>query len=190
MEKGNVFHPECRVTVSSATLACSKCSKPITAKFLKVDDAVWHQECFTCADCNKSLSNEGFSTTSDGSNVCDICLKARNVGQPKTAPGWTYNQRTGLKELRGAGGVKLGEQAGLKALGAKSVCPACEKTVYMAEEVPGPMGSKWHRACLRCKGCRSQLDSHAKLRDNMPYCRNCFVCLNSLKVSSLMFFWN
>ncbi|KZO97631.1 LIM-domain-containing protein [Calocera viscosa TUFC12733] len=58
--------------------------------------------------------------------------------------------------------------------GVKIECPRCGKAVYFAEQVVAA-GKKWHKTCLRCANCSTQLES-GKLteRDGTPYCRSCY----------------
>ncbi|EJU00205.1 LIM-domain-containing protein [Dacryopinax primogenitus] len=58
--------------------------------------------------------------------------------------------------------------------GVRVECPRCGKAVYFAEQVVAA-GKKWHKSCLRCESCSTQLDS-TKLteRDGTPFCRACY----------------
>ncbi|TPX68064.1 hypothetical protein SpCBS45565_g03350 [Spizellomyces sp. 'palustris'] len=97
--------------------------------------------CFTCTTCKAPLAGQPFGDSPSGP-TCESCLKK---GGPRTfTPGFIVNQ-AGLKELRGPGGVKLGDNEALKSLGGSSTCPACGKAVYMSDQVPGPLNTKWHR---------------------------------------------
>lgn len=66
-------------------------------------------------------------------------------------------------------------------LGGTNRCAGCLKAVFPLEEVLGPASTKFHRACLRCAGCRKQMDSSSNLTTQVPesgsihvYCRNCW----------------
>ncbi|PWN99919.1 hypothetical protein FA09DRAFT_198746 [Tilletiopsis washingtonensis] len=57
-------------------------------------------------------------------------------------------------------------------LGGQAACAGCARMLTRLEGVPGPRGTSWHRACLRCGGekkggvagkCGKQLDSAAKV---------------------------
>ncbi|WVR04265.1 hypothetical protein IAU60_001265 [Kwoniella sp. DSM 27419] len=64
---------------------------------------------------------------------------------------------------------KVGER-----VGGEEMCHACGKRVYAAEQVYS-IGSKWHKACLRCTTCRTTLDpSRVSDKDGAPYCKNCY----------------
>jgi len=58
--------------------------------------------------------------------------------------------------------------------GGTPICPRCDKSVYFAEQVKA-IGKTYHKACLRCSECGSQLDS-ARLseRDGSPFCNRCY----------------
>lgn len=61
-------------------------------------------------------------------------------------------------------------------------CARCAQPVYFAEQRQA-CGHKWHRACLRCDGCRATLDP-GKVQDGpadatdsaapSTWCRNCY----------------
>ena len=49
-------------------------------------------------------------------------------------------------------------------------CPACNKSVYAAEEVKG-LGQSWHALCFCCKACGKSLrGGNYKDHDGQPYC--------------------
>lgn len=53
-------------------------------------------------------------------------------------------------------------------------CPRCEDRVYAAEQVIGPAGKAYHRACLKCIVCNKRLDSVTLLEhDGEPFCSMC-----------------
>ncbi|RKO88833.1 hypothetical protein BDK51DRAFT_9665, partial [Blyttiomyces helicus] len=43
--------------------------------------------------------------------------------------------------------------------GGSAGCPKCTKSVYFAEQVLGPGGTKYHKLCFRCSECNKMLDS-------------------------------
>ncbi|TIA90658.1 hypothetical protein E3P99_01463 [Wallemia hederae] len=60
--------------------------------------------------------------------------------------------------------------------GGMSSCPSCGDKLTLFECTPGPAGTKYHKKCLRCKGCAKELDSFAKVDfDGWVWCRGCFV---------------
>jgi len=54
------------------------------------------------------------------------------------------------------------------------VCPACQRTVYFAEQTKA-VGKTWHKACLRCSECKTILDSSRLVeKEGVPVCGNCY----------------
>ncbi|KAJ3282407.1 hypothetical protein HK104_010906, partial [Borealophlyctis nickersoniae] len=163
LEERKVYHQQCRFTVASSTSnpVCAKCSKPVSGRFVKHDNGMYHSDCFICSHCSKPLANTPFGDTPNGP-VCESCLTnittaaaaAARQGPSTWTPGFTINAKSGLKEVRGPGGVKVGDNAALKALGGSNKCPACDKAVYMSDQ--------------------TQLDSMAKMKDLTPYCWKCY----------------
>lgn len=59
--------------------------------------------------------------------------------------------------------------------GGMSMCPSCGDKLTMFEYTPGPAGTKYHKKCLKCRGCSKELDSGAKVDfDGYLWCRKCF----------------
>ena len=52
---------------------------------------------------------------------------------------------------------------GEKKWGSMSRCPACDKTVYPAEQVFAADRKPWHRRCIHCavRGCRYNSVPHS-----------------------------
>jgi hypothetical protein len=40
------------------------------------------------------------------------------------------------------------------------LCARCNKPAYHVEQVVGPAGKVYHKACLKCLSCGKRLDSH------------------------------
>ena len=128
-------------------------------------------QCFKCGSCSKSLAGIPFGEAK-GKNLCEGCLNSTTtVTHGDYSPGFTVNPVSGQKEQRGFNGAKLGEKP--TGLGSGNQCPGCKKAVFMSEQVQGPMGSSWHRSCLKCTGCTKGLDSMAQIKNDRPYCRDC-----------------
>ena len=58
----------------------------------------------------------------------------------------------------------------------KDICGRCNKKVYAAEKVWGPVKDQpWHQNCLTCKSCGKRLDSSTmKPFENEAYCVACY----------------
>ncbi|KAI8100053.1 uncharacterized protein BX664DRAFT_382494 [Halteromyces radiatus] len=50
----------------------------------------------------------------------------------------------------------------LPKLGGSKICAGCHKSIAVMEDTPGPKASRWHKKCLKCTGCKKQLDSSVK----------------------------
>ncbi|CAO3626127.1 unnamed protein product [Cunninghamella echinulata] len=51
----------------------------------------------------------------------------------------------------------------LPKLGGSKICPGCNLSIAVMDDTPGPKASRWHKKCLKCTGCRKQMDSGAKV---------------------------
>ena len=62
--------------------------------------------------------------------------------------------------------------------GGSEKCERCKKTVYFAEKAIGPLGKIYHKRCLTCQKCPTNLASGNWLdHDNEPYCKSCYTKL-------------
>ncbi|KAF8945677.1 hypothetical protein BGZ47_002181 [Haplosporangium gracile] len=53
-------------------------------------------------------------------------------------------------------------------------CPRCTKSVYSAEQIIGPNGAAWHKACFTCRECNRRLDSNILgEHEGEAYCKTC-----------------
>ncbi|KAG0372034.1 hypothetical protein BGX24_000835 [Mortierella sp. AD032] len=53
-------------------------------------------------------------------------------------------------------------------------CPRCTKSVYSAEQIIGPNGAPWHKACFTCRECNRRLDSNILgEHEGEAYCKTC-----------------
>ncbi|XP_022106533.1 cysteine and glycine-rich protein 2-like [Acanthaster planci] len=59
--------------------------------------------------------------------------------------------------------------------GGGEVCPACNKSVYKAEEAPTKVQSRtFHKLCFKCATCNKMLDSTTVAEHELKlFCRNC-----------------
>ncbi|RKP01975.1 hypothetical protein CXG81DRAFT_18331 [Caulochytrium protostelioides] len=191
--QGAVYHPACAPKMASApgTMRCGRCRKPLTKQYIKLDDALYHPECFTCDMCRTPLT--GGVVELQNKTVCEPCakqaraapapmLRASDGPAPRSSdgagcPGSSIsrfpNPRVGAPAPAPA--PASASAAGSAPSGGKPPCPACGRPTYMdGIPGPGPGAAAWHKACLRCRGCATQLDSGARLRDtNAPYCLKC-----------------
>ena len=58
--------------------------------------------------------------------------------------------------------------------GTTEKCTKCQKTVYHAERCIGPQGDIYHKLCLSCAICRTNLSTGNWCdHDRVPYCKSC-----------------
>jgi hypothetical protein len=67
----------------------------------------------------------------------------------------------------------------LPRLGGVRTCDGCHGSMPFSDTQPGPNASRWHKKCLRCTGCKKQMDSGATMTVNentglyLVHCREC-----------------
>jgi len=62
-------------SASGSDRSCHGCGNAITGSGVRALDATWHQECFVCNNCRKSLSTGGFVQGDDGMPLCGDCYE-------------------------------------------------------------------------------------------------------------------
>jgi len=55
--------------------SCRGCGNAINSSGIRALEAMWHQECFVCKNCRKSLLNGGFVQGDDGLPLCGDCYE-------------------------------------------------------------------------------------------------------------------
>ena len=54
---------------------CEKCKKDIFAKGCTTQDGkTYHQDCFCCDECGKSIAGQPYGTDDKGNKVCQTCM--------------------------------------------------------------------------------------------------------------------
>lgn len=115
---------------------------------------------------SRSKLRPSFPTAEESSNT------------PKTTPSRpALSPRIASSPFFASASPQLGRR-GSPRLGGQTLCPGCGLPGTISETKLGPAGERWHMGCLRCFGCRKQLDSGAKRNaEGKVGCRNCLVRL-------------
>ena len=59
--------------------------------------------------------------------------------------------------------------------GSSDKCVNCGKAVYFAEKAIGPLGKIYHKRCLTCEKCPTNLASGNWVdHGDLPYCKSCY----------------
>jgi len=158
-----------------------KCPKCDTAVYVAEERLAagkkWHKMCLKCALCEKLLDS---TTVAEHDNeiYCKTC-HSRKFG-PKSSNLVSSSDSgrhhgTASSEMSGAIGAGI---MGPEVQAEKGGCWRCNKKVYDAERAIGcPDGMHLHKACWRCKVCKSNLDSSTvciSKEDKEVYCKCCY----------------
>ncbi|KNC96225.1 uncharacterized protein SPPG_08378 [Spizellomyces punctatus DAOM BR117] len=82
--------------------------------------------------------------------------------------------RTGSGTVTPGSGAGSAPLVGKPKFGGADVCPKCQKPVYFAEQMVGPMGVKYHKLCFRCTDCNKLVDSTTMAdKEGVIYCKMC-----------------
>ena len=183
-------------TFQSYAPKCPACNKSVyAAEEVKGLGQSWHALCFCCKACGKSLRGGNYKDH-DGQPYCEAdhakLFGPKGIGfgttlgdtgvatspdYPSTAEGYSGGLKDKLAAFEGK--PADGEEVQAKSLKRSSIptfqsyapkCPACNKSVYAAEEVKG-LGQSWHALCFCCKACGKSLrGGNYKDHDGQPYC--------------------
>jgi len=117
-------------------------------------------------DCHSSGSlgiSSGSSSSELKENVQNLDIKQTEPDQtnqpPKPKP-MSIKQKSFINKFGG---------------GSQEKCFKCGKTVYHAERAIGPHKNIYHKMCLSCVVCKTNLSTGSWLdHDKLPYCKSCY----------------
>ncbi|KAF5892568.1 four and a half LIM domains protein 3-like, partial [Clarias magur] len=181
---------------------CQGCKELIghNSRELYYDDHHYHEECFRCSRCNRSLADEPF-TCQDEALLCNDCycseFSSKCVSCNKTfMPGsrkLEYGSSTWHEECFVCCGChqSLGSQSFIPDKDEyycvpcyeKRFAPRCShcKQILLQGGVTY-RDEPWHRECFLCSGCKVQLAGQPfTSQGEKPYCVKCFSCLYAQK---------
>ncbi|XP_078474116.1 four and a half LIM domains protein 2-like isoform X1 [Lampetra planeri] len=177
------------------THACESCKQPIgcDSKDLSYKDRHWHEGCFKCASCERSLADKAFSAR-DEKLLCTEC-HANHYSAKCAACNKPVLPGTRKMEFRGSswhetcfGCARCQQPIGSKSFVPREKdqycvpcyekqfaqhCTLCKKAITAGGVTyrDGP----WHRECLVCTSCKRALAGQRfTSRDDFPYCLECF----------------
>ncbi|XP_074660309.1 cysteine and glycine-rich protein 2-like [Tubulanus polymorphus] len=157
---------------------CAKCNKSVYFnEERKALNKTWHQSCFKCDDCGKTLEG-GNSADHDGTPYCIPCHK-KKFGA--AGYGFGGGGGAGLSTEHGAESTNTQQPARptqsnplASKFGGGDKCHRCQTTVYHAECVEAG-GKKFHKLCLKCQTCNKLLTPGSiKQHQDGLYCPSCY----------------
>uniref|UniRef100_A0A4W6EFV7 Four and a half LIM domains 5 n=1 Tax=Lates calcarifer TaxID=8187 RepID=A0A4W6EFV7_LATCA len=154
---------------------CEGCSLPIgcNCKDLSYKDRHWHEQCFKCAKCSRSLVEKAFAAKDD-LLLCTECYAH------------DYSSKCSTCKKTVMPGLLLSVLCVLTAaLSPPDSGVLTETNVCLCAITTGGVtyqDKPWHRECFLCIGCRKQLSGQRfTSRENYPYCLECFSNLYAKK---------
>uniref|UniRef100_A0A4W5NZ09 Four and a half LIM domains 2 n=1 Tax=Hucho hucho TaxID=62062 RepID=A0A4W5NZ09_9TELE len=203
LREENPYCVKCYESLYSNT--CEDCKKPIgcNTRDLSYKDHHWHEECFQCFQCKRSLVDKPFSTKDDQllctecysneySSKCHECKKTIMPGSRKMEHKGNSWHETCFTCQR------CQQPIGTKSFIPKenhNFCVPCYEKQFAMQCVhckkPITTGGvtyrdqPWHKDCFLCTGCKQQLSGQRfTSRDDFAYCLNCFCNLYAKKCAS------
>ncbi|XP_026702055.1 four and a half LIM domains protein 5 isoform X2 [Athene cunicularia] len=184
---------------------CEECKKPIEcdSKDLAYKGRHWHEGCFKCAKCSRSLVEKPFAAkdevllctecySDEYSSKCFHCQKTIMPGSRKMEfKGSSWHESCFVCQY-------CRQPLGTKPLITKdneNYCVPCfEKQFahhcYSCKKVITSGGvtyhdQPWHKECFVCAGCKTQLSGQRFIsKDEDPYCVDCFSKLYAKKCAA------
>ncbi|CAG2171987.1 unnamed protein product [Oppiella nova] len=187
---------------------CEECTKPIgiDSKDLAYKEKHWHETCFLCHTCKKSLVDQQFGSK----NERIYCADCYDVEFASHCDGCGEIFKAGTKKMEYKGKqwhencfscFKCQVPIGTKTFIPREndiFCTDCFETKYAARCVKcseiinaGGLtfkGEPWHKECFICSACSTSLSGvKFSLKDDKPYCQTCYgdmfapKCSNCLK---------
>ncbi|XP_061176535.1 prickle planar cell polarity protein 3-A-like isoform X2 [Saccostrea echinata] len=174
---------------------CEECKKPIGPDYkdLSYKDRHWHEFCFKCCECQKSLVDQPFAPKND--NIyCSDCHD-KNFAARCDGCGEPFK-----------GGMKKFEYKGKQWHEECFVCMVCKQPIRNMSFIPRDneavcvpcyeeqfaqkcskcngvinkggvsyKNSPWHRECFTCTQCNKELAKEKfTSKDDKPYCADCY----------------
>ncbi|CAD5117049.1 DgyrCDS5872 [Dimorphilus gyrociliatus] len=179
---------------------CEACQKVIGTEFKDVcyEDKHWHENCFICCCCEKSLVNEPFATKENSlycancyeeqfAMRCDSCTKPLRGGMKKFEyDGKKYHEECFVcflcSEPIGSRSF-VPREGNITCIGCyeekfSQKCTACTKPITKGGV--GYKGNPYHKDCFTCTECSLPLAGEKfASKDEQPYCINCYAKLFS-----------
>jgi len=170
---------------------CAKCKGPIMDRLMEVSGFKYHESCFVCTHCNKSLDGIGFLMR-DNQPYCEphyhssFAPKCRECKREIPGPGvLAFGAQFHFECFKCASCKKVLPEGRFWEFGgapycepdyhAKSggLCAQCVKPIA-GGRVINALGKKWHTNCFRCEGCKRELlgISYAEV-NGKAYCPPC-----------------
>uniref|UniRef100_A0A4W3I360 LIM zinc-binding domain-containing protein n=2 Tax=Callorhinchus milii TaxID=7868 RepID=A0A4W3I360_CALMI len=189
-------HPCCvRCYEKFVANTCAECKKPIgcDTKELHHKGRYWHENCFQCHKCRRSLANESFGLK-DEKIICTKCSSRADSG---VCHGCKRAIRPGTKSVEYSGNnwhencfacsrclQPLGSQSFIPK-GDEVFCVTCHekkfaKHCYGCRKAITSGGvsyhdQPWHSECFVCKTCRKQLSGQRfTAHETSMYCVDCY----------------
>uniref|UniRef100_A0A671XSJ8 Four and a half LIM domains 2 n=1 Tax=Sparus aurata TaxID=8175 RepID=A0A671XSJ8_SPAAU len=203
LREENPYCVKCYESLYSNT--CEECKKPIgcNSRDLSYKDRHWHEDCFKCFQCKRSLVDKPFSTkdeqllctecySNEYSSKCHDCKKTIMPGSRKMEHKGNSWHETCFTCQR------CQQPIGTKSFIPKdnhNFCVPCYEKQFAMQCVhckkPITTGGvtyhdqPWHKDCFLCTSCKQQLTGQRfTSRDDFAYCLNCFCNLYAKKCAS------
>lgn len=141
---------------------CRKCMQPLRGPRVSVptltgDIWYYHYDCLTCTGCGDVFTDSEF--VGDGENVFHMhCSPSPPLSPTSTTSSSDSMPPSTMKEEDTYKRTRC-----IPPLGGSKICPGCNASISVMEETPGPRASRWHKRCLKCAGCKKQMDSGTKV---------------------------
>lgn len=182
--------------------SCDECGQKIShnTKELVYEQRHFHEHCFRCSQCSRSLADESFSSLDHGL-VCTDCFSSEFSSRCAACD---KSVQPGSRMLEYSGSTWHEEcfccQSCGKSIGAESFIPDNNSCYcvpcYESRFAPhchlcnkaltkGGVTYKeraWHKECFFCSGCKTPLSGQTfTSQDEQPYCVKCFSSLYAKK---------
>ncbi|SAM09754.1 hypothetical protein [Absidia glauca] len=141
---------------------CRKCMQPLRGPRVSVpalngDTWYYHYDCLTCTGCGDVFTDSEF--VGDGENVFHMHC---SPPPPPLSPTSTTSSSDSVPAMM-EDTYRPTTTRCMPKFGGSKICPGCYASIAVMEETPGPRASRWHKKCLKCTGCKKQMDSGAKV---------------------------
>ncbi|TRY89336.1 hypothetical protein DNTS_003605 [Danionella cerebrum] len=173
---------------------CEVCSLPIgcNCKDLSYKDRHWHENCFKCGKCSRSLVDKPFAAK-DELMLCTECYSHEYSSKCSTCKKtdrekWSIRGTVGMRPAFCVSAVNSQLEPSLSSLKITVITVSHVSRSSLPTSAAITTGGvtyhdkPWHRECFTCIGCKRQLAGQRfTSRENYPYCLDCFSNLYAKK---------
>lgn len=141
-------------------------------------------QCLLCAGCKNSIpADQKLRKLKDNKLYCEGCATKKRHNSIFLSSLVTSSDNIPQRSstITSPSDIFKSRSTNLPRLGGCRPCDGCKTELPVSDSHPGPNATRWHKKCLRCPGCKKQMDSSGHIKTDIMtkmsqvHCRECLV---------------